>query len=236
MPSSPARPEAGWLPSRVIDKLKLAPRLEYIFLHYLEEHFPSMYEPYTEPELHIPPDRWEAEGLRGLIFRRYYDPVNTKEFWHIRALSRAMTYPERGQYVGLRRQWRDFTHYEGKIVPLEVIDKIYEQSGLERNFLSGRTFDGGKIGEYSNSKWPGWKILSEWRAAAGPPTREELYTGSEMGDLGEDSDDDDDDGMDDDIWDADIMDENGVWHDDEWADTDDDMDDNEDDTDPIGGW
>lgn len=124
-----------------------------------------------EPEYFVPPERWEAEGYRGVVIRQYSPPIafgrtrysaataaagtgtgtGTDDFWHIRALSRCLEHKSGPSYVGAKRVWRDLTFYKGRTVPFDVLVRAYEAAGLDREWIEGgRGMSFGSSSDWTN--------------------------------------------------------------------------------------
>jgi hypothetical protein len=134
--------------------LRRAPRLSTVLFLHVPELAPIDPSVDTdEPEYAIPPERWEKEGHRGLIYREYSRAGQT--FWHRRVLSRTTANSAGQYYVGLRRRWQHCTRYEGRTVPWNVLVKVYKAAGMGLDWLEG--------GRNMSMDEAGWEVLREWR-------------------------------------------------------------------------
>lgn len=203
--SHPAKPiAADRISSRFATALMEYPKLTTVQLHYDEDVFPSLHRAVPEPEYHVPPARWDAEGHRGYVIRSYDNPTNPSAvLYHIRALTRSLE--RTGEtYVGTRRAWRDLSRYRGRTVPVPILDQVYAAAkstaygAAAADFSIGREWKEGKRGIRMDSS-RAWSILDEWRNAVDDDSDVES-SDEEMGDDDEDDDDDDDTDDDADEW------------------------------------
>lgn len=209
------------------------PTLSSVLFLFLEEPFPRTYaRTREEPEYFVPPTRWEAEGHRGAIIRQYTSGRTGEDLWHIRALSRALDHKSGMSFVGVKRQWQDFTSFKGRTVPRHILEQAYKEAGMELDWLEGgREMELGADGS-------GWRILRQWRETAGDASDiDDDFTDEDLEGTEADTDEDEDD----DLSDVDggwgppgsLMENAGV-DSDGWADTDDDGEDDEESDDPLG--
>lgn len=168
------------------------PRLTEVQFAYNDAESTALKGPRTildpAPDI-VPPERWEAEGVTGYILREYvrskFDEAG--QFWHVRMLRADAqdiddgTVPElmlRG--VGpsrstaareqrtkrespAHRRWIEYTLFQGRTVPAEVVAAVYAIEGISMDWLKG--------GRRWTLKEESWAVLDTYLKDAGGPRR-----------------------------------------------------------------
>jgi hypothetical protein len=180
--------------------------------------FPSTFSPASSairPDLLTHPSTWESKGARGVIIRTYKNPFTGEILYHFRALTRSLEHASGQSYVGAKRVWRDFSHFRGRTVPLDILRGAYLEAEMEMNWM-----EGGRDLEFG-LRSVGWKVIEDWREEAGDESDMEY----------EESDVDSEEGWE--LSDEDNIDgETNLQEESDWEDTDEDVNGE----DPIGGW
>lgn len=143
------------------------PSLSTIQLMFAEDICPSLFDSHhVAHDFFVLPHSWVQDGLRGAVIREY-TRTGEPTLWHLRTLSRTIPHSYISSYVGIRRQWQDWTQFDGMTVPREVLSAVYEAIGESPDFL-----EGGRALSLGEGNEP-WAILREWRAHAGREAEEE---------------------------------------------------------------
>ena len=126
-------------PIYLLQSIEAMPRLESIMLAYEEQPCPSIQTAeHLEPDFFVPSIAWEEGGQRGLVIRRYRDPLHPQRtFVHVRSLTRVVDAHTCPTYMSFQRFWCDYAAYCGEMVDASLLKRVYAAAGLEKDWKTG---------------------------------------------------------------------------------------------------